>query len=155
MLPACEGSVLFGIGAAPFAVPLDRYMCTHTRIPHSFANFWIRYISRIPVNFSRTRILGVLGTGTGTGTSCRRFHRRVTKSTRRKTTLVHTLFCGIPEDSGTVVLLENLPSDFRFDSSGPLNIRRGRISCGDPPLFEVEAERAMETNHSKILRHQH
>ena len=24
LLPACEGSVLFGIGAAPFAVPLDR-----------------------------------------------------------------------------------------------------------------------------------
>ena len=24
MSPACEGSVLFGIGAAPFAVPLDR-----------------------------------------------------------------------------------------------------------------------------------
>lgn len=69
-------------------------MCTRTRIPHSFANFWIWYVSRIPVNFSRTRILGVLGTGTGTGTSTRRFPRRVTRSTRRKTGSVQTLFYG-------------------------------------------------------------
>ena len=72
-------------------------MCTRTRISHSFANFWIQYISRIPVIFSRTRILGVLGTGTGTGTSIRRFPRRATKSTRRKLRRFRRCFCGIPE----------------------------------------------------------
>ena len=36
-----------------------------------------------------------------------------------------------PSDSGPVGLLENLPSDSRFDSSGSLNTRRrGKLSLG-------------------------
>ena len=66
-------------------------MCTRTRISHSFANFWIRYISRIPVIFSRTRILGVLLSQSYYSLA------ELLKVLVEKLRRFRRCFCGIPE----------------------------------------------------------
>ena len=128
LLPACEGSVLFGIGAAPFAVPLDRCVpVPEFRILSRTSGFGMspgfRLISVVPGSWEFWGPVPVL-VPVPVDSPAELLEVLVEKPDRFR-----RCFWGIPEfdldrikagpaDSGSVGLLENRPSDSRLDSSG-------------------------------------